>query len=45
MINAKLINTKTQQVIAGATDYIPANVFWSDEKVLIKRGQLYRSDY
>lgn len=42
VVNARLIDVQTNQVIAAATDYIPINVFWSEQQVM-KRGQhLYR---
>lgn len=42
VVNARLIDVQTNQVIAAATDYIPVNVFWSEQQVM-KRGQhLYR---
>lgn len=44
IINVRLIDVNSQQVVAAATDYIPDNVMWSAEKMR-KRGQhLYRSD-
>jgi len=42
IVNVRLIDISSKQVIAAATDYIPANVFWSEQQI-IKRGQyLYR---
>ncbi|WP_105190557.1 FlgO family outer membrane protein [Pseudoalteromonas sp. T1lg48] len=45
VVNARLIKLDTQQVVAAATDYIPANVMWSEQKTVLRHGQLYRNEY
>lgn len=44
IVNVRLIDIPTQQVLAAATDYIPDNVLWSAEKMLKRGNFLYRSD-
>lgn len=44
VVNVRLIDIQTQQVLAAATDYIPDNVTWSAEKMLKRGNYLYRSD-
>lgn len=44
VVNVRLIDIQTQQVLAAATDYVPDNVFWSAEKMLRRGNYLYRSD-
>jgi len=44
IVNARLIDVQTQQVLAAATDYVPDNVLWSAEKMLKRGNYLYRSD-
>lgn len=44
VVNVRLIDIQTQQVLAAATDYVPDNVFWSAEKMLKRGNYLYRSD-
>jgi len=45
VVNARLIDVKTQNVIAAATDYIPLNSIWSDSKVMLKNQKIYRKGY
>ncbi|EJI84080.1 hypothetical protein AEST_29140 [Alishewanella aestuarii B11] len=44
IVNARLIDIQSQQVLAAATDYVPDNVLWSAEKMLKRGNFLYRSD-
>ncbi len=43
VINARVIDVKTKQVLAAVTDYIPGNVFWSEQQVKQRGDYLYRS--
>lgn len=43
VVNARIIDIKTKQVLAAVTDYIPGNVFWSDQQVMQRGDYLYRS--
>ena len=45
VVNAKVINVKSKQVLAAATEYIPDNALWSSTKVKMKRDKLYRVAY
>lgn len=44
MVNVRLIDLHSQQVLAAATDYVPDNVMWSTEKMRKRGGYLYRSE-
>lgn len=44
IVNVRLIDIASQQVLAAATDYVPDNVLWSAEKMLKRGNYLYRSD-
>ncbi|MBU1309679.1 MAG: hypothetical protein KKE30_09130 [Gammaproteobacteria bacterium] len=43
VINARIIDVSTKQVLAAVTDYIPGNVFWSEQQVKQRGDYLYRS--
>ncbi|MBS3799085.1 FlgO family outer membrane protein [Pseudoalteromonas sp. BDTF-M6] len=45
VVNARLIKLDTQQVVAAATDYIPANVMWPEQKSILRHGQIHRKEY
>lgn len=45
VVNAKLVNVKSKQVVAAATEYIPDNTLWASKKVKMKRNKLYRMAY
>jgi TolB-like protein len=42
MVNLRLIAIPSNQVIAAATDYVPANAMWSKTKVGLRANQIYR---
>ncbi|HEX5793862.1 MAG TPA: FlgO family outer membrane protein, partial [Rheinheimera sp.] len=42
MLNARLISIADQQVLAAASGYVPANVFWSRQQVIKQGDKLYR---
>lgn len=42
MLNARLISLANQQVLAAASGYIPANVFWGQRQVVQQGNMLYR---
>ncbi|MFT5311894.1 MAG: TolB-like protein [Paraglaciecola sp.] len=44
-INARLIETSSQRVIAAATDFIPSNVMWAQGKVMMQDNSIYRRAY
>lgn len=45
LVNARLVDTKTQRIVSAATAEIPINAMWGDEKIQQRGGQLYRSKY
>lgn len=45
VVNARLIDTDNNQVVAAATDYVPLNTLWSNNKVQLKQNLIYRSAY
>lgn len=45
VVNARLIDVNTNIVVAAATDYMPINSLWSDEKVKSRNGVITRSSY
>ncbi|MBU2979751.1 FlgO family outer membrane protein [Alteromonas sp. C1M14] len=42
MVNARVINAKSKEVVAAATRFFPAGLFWKEEKVTTRNGRLYR---
>lgn len=44
MVNARIINARTKDVVAAATRFFPAELFWETEKVTIRNGRLYRTE-
>ena len=45
VVNARLINIKTQQVVAAATDYLPLDIMADLNKTTLKSNLLYRKEY
>lgn len=44
MVNARIINVRTKDVVAAATRFFPVDLFWHQEQVGLRNGMLYRSD-
>ncbi|SFC25989.1 FlgO family outer membrane protein [Pseudoalteromonas denitrificans] len=44
-VNARLVAISDRKVVAAATTYIPNNVSWSDVKVQVRDGKLFRKEY
>ena len=44
MVNAKIIDARNKDVIAAATRFFPAGLFWSNEQVTTRNGRLYRTE-
>ena len=42
-VNAKLIDLKSQQVLAAASSVIPVAVLWPDEQLQLRHNKLYRN--
>lgn len=45
IINARIIELKTQRVVAAATDYLPINIMSTQRKVGMKNNMIYRNAY
>lgn len=43
IVNARVIHVKSKDVVAAATKFIPADVFWQREKVSKRNGLIYRT--
>jgi TolB-like protein len=43
MVNARIINVRNKDVIAAATKFFPAELFWQQEQVILRNGMPYRS--
>lgn len=43
IVNARIINVRNKDVIAAATKFFPAELFWQQEHVTLRNGMLYRS--
>ncbi|MFT6269675.1 MAG: hypothetical protein ACJAVV_002502 [Alphaproteobacteria bacterium] len=44
MVNARVINVRSKDVVAAATSFFPADLFWEKEQVTLRNGQLYRTE-
>jgi TolB-like protein len=44
MVNARVINVRNKDVVAAATSFFPAELFWDKEHVTLRNGQLYRTE-
>ncbi|MDX3775535.1 FlgO family outer membrane protein [Chromatiaceae bacterium AAb-1] len=44
IVNVRLIDIASKQVLATATDYIPVTVFWSEQQVMKRGRYLYRQN-
>lgn len=42
-VNAKLIDLKSQQVLAAASSVIPVDVLWPNEQLQLRHNKLYRN--
>ena len=45
VVNVKLIALADKRLIGAATGYVPTNSFYSQNKVQLKNGHIYRSEY
>jgi TolB-like protein len=43
IVNARIINVKSKDVVAAATQFFPSDLFWGSEKVSSRQGYIYRS--
>ena len=44
MVNARIINVRNKDVVAAATGFFPAELFWQQEQVTLRNGHLYRTE-
>ncbi|MGB3727082.1 MAG: FlgO family outer membrane protein [Glaciecola sp.] len=44
MVNARVISVRNKDVVAAATGFFPADLFWQKERVSLRNGHLYRSE-
>ena len=44
MVNARIINARTRDVVAAATRFFPAELFWQEEQVTTRNGRIYRTE-
>jgi len=42
MVNARVIDARNKDVVAAATRFFPAEIFWQKEQVTTRNGKLYR---
>lgn len=42
VVNARVINARTKDVVAAATTFFPGDIFWETEQVTSRGGKLYR---
>ncbi len=43
IVNARIIHVQTKDVVAAATKFFPAELFWQREKVTSRNGMIYRT--
>ena len=43
VVNARIIHVQTKDVVAAATKFFPAGLFWQREKVTTRNGMIYRT--
>lgn len=42
IVNARIINARSKDVVAAATKFFPGDLFWDTEQVTTRGGRLYR---
>ncbi|RDV24701.1 hypothetical protein DXV75_13070 [Alteromonas aestuariivivens] len=45
IVNARVINAQTKDVVAAATRFFPQQLFWREEQVSSRNGRLYRTEH
>lgn len=43
VVNARMIHAQTKEIVAGATTFFPAELFWQTEQVSLRNGRLIRT--
>nr|WP_283648764.1 FlgO family outer membrane protein [Alteromonas macleodii] len=44
VVNARIINARNKNIVAAATRFFPAELFWREEQVTTRNGKLYRTE-
>ncbi len=44
MVNARIINVRSKDVVAAATSFFPNDLFWENEQVMMREGHIYRTE-
>ncbi|WP_394223262.1 FlgO family outer membrane protein [Alteromonas gracilis] len=44
VVNARIINARNKNIVAAATRFFPAELFWQEEQVTTRNGKLYRTE-
>ncbi|NVK58112.1 MAG: hypothetical protein HWE26_21160 [Alteromonadaceae bacterium] len=44
IVNARIVDAQTRDVVAAATRFFPAELFWQTEQVTTRNGRLYRTE-
>lgn len=44
IVNARIVNVETKEVVAAATRFFPIDLFWEQEQVTSRNGMLYRTE-
>ncbi|GAA0858432.1 FlgO family outer membrane protein [Aliiglaciecola litoralis] len=44
IVNARIVHVESKDVVASATKFFPAELFWQREKVTTRGGMIYRTD-
>jgi TolB-like protein len=44
VVNARIVNARNKDIVAAATRFFPAELFWQEERVTTRNGKLYRTE-
>lgn len=44
VVNARIIDARSKGIVAAATRFFPAELFWQEERVTTRNGKLYRTE-
>ncbi|WP_100642878.1 FlgO family outer membrane protein [Alteromonas facilis] len=44
IVNARIINAQSKDIVAAATRFFPSELFWQREQVTTRNGMLYRTE-
>jgi TolB-like protein len=43
IVNARVVNARNKDVVAAATRFFPAELFWQREQITNRNGMIYRT--